>query len=276
MTDSEFPSRGVRVRWLAGGVVELATADRALLYVDAWLWSNGGWDRFGVTRPPGVSDAAAFARYVQQRDAAVVAFLVTHDHRDHIEDLYEALQALDSAGVEVRVVMQSDLARAGLVGAFSDAGLDPASLIVTGGAGINIGGRTTVGPATVTAVPAVHSTLAGHPAIGYIVEVAGTTLYCSGDTDVFGDMRLIGQRYRPDSALLCVGGGPFTMDAEGAALAAELLGVREVVPIHYGHNPMVAGPDAGQRFADEIAKRDLDVRAHVLRPGETVELRVGA
>lgn len=276
MNDTDFPAQGVRVRWLAGGVAELASADRALLYVDAWLWSNGGWDPFGTPRPAEYADAAAFAAYVKQRDAAVVGFLVTHDHRDHIEDLYSALGGLGAAGVEVSVVMQSDLARAGLVGAFADAGLDPASLIVTGGAGINIGGRATVGPATVTAVPAVHSTLAGHPAIGYIVEVAGTTLYCSGDTDAFGDMQLIAQRYRPDSALLCVGGGPFTMDPAGAALATELLGVRQVVPIHYGHNPNVLGPDAGHRFADEVAKRGLDVRTHVLRPGETVELRDGA
>ena len=258
------------MRWLGAGIAELWSADGALLYVDAWLWNNAGWQAFGLERPGDLASPQAFAEAVKARNADTVAFLVTHDHRDHMEDLFEALTALGQAGIAVQVVMQSDLARAGLVQAFQDAGLDPAALIVTGGAGANIGGRVRVGPATVTVVPAVHSTLAGYPAVGYIVSVAGVTLYCSGDTDAFGDMRLVGERYRPDVALLCVGGGPFTMDPAGAALATELLGCSNAVPIHYAHNPNGLGVEAGAQFGDAVRARGTSAQVHVLKPGQAV------
>lgn len=264
------PSAGIEIRWLGAGIAELWTAAGDLLFVDAWLWNNAGWEAFGAQRPASLASPEAFADSVRDRGAEAVAFLVTHDHRDHFQDLFGALTALAAAGVGARVVMQSDLARAGLVDAFTDAGLDPAALIVTGGAGLNIGGRTRIGSATVTTVPAVHSTLAGYPAVGYVVEAAGTSVYCSGDTDVFGDMALIAQRYRPEVAVLCVGGGPFTMDPSGAALATELLGCTEAIPVHYAHNPNVLGTEAGEQFARAVTARGLNVRVHVLRPGDTV------
>src|SRR6476619_3277871 len=52
---------GVKARWLGGGVVELATPDdRQIAFVDAWVWSNAGWERFGVQKPPEYASAAGF------------------------------------------------------------------------------------------------------------------------------------------------------------------------------------------------------------------------
>ena len=68
----------------------------------------------------------------------------------------------------------------------------------------------------------------------------GFRFYHAGDTDVFGDMRLIGELYRPELAMLPIG-GHFTMGPREAALAVELLGVRHVMPIHYGTFPILAG-----------------------------------
>ena len=74
-------------------------------------------------------------------------------------------------------------------------------------------------------------------------------VYSSGDTDVFGDMKLVAELHRPDVAFLPIG-GHYTMGPAGAARAVLLLGVRAVVPIHYGTFPILAGtPD---QLRDEL------------------------
>ena len=81
-------------------------------------------------------------------------------------------------------------------------------------------------------------------------------------------MRLIRELHRPDRALLPIG-GHFTMDPREAALAVELLGVKHVIPIHYGTFPILAGTP-GQLRA-ELAARGLgDVVVHAPAPGESV------
>lgn len=108
----------------------------------------------------------------------------------------------------------------------------------------------------------------GEPA-GFVVELEdGSRIYFAGDTNVFGDMRIIGELYRPDLAILPIG-GHYTMGPREAALAVELLGVREVLPIHYGTFPILAGTPGQLR--DELAARSLgDVVVHALQPGETL------
>lgn len=108
----------------------------------------------------------------------------------------------------------------------------------------------------------------GEPA-GWVVELEdGTRIYFAGDTNVFGDMRLIGELYRPDLAILPIG-GHYTMGPREAALAVELLGVGEVLPIHYGTFPILAGtPD---ELRDELAARGLgNVLVHSPQPGESI------
>jgi L-ascorbate metabolism protein UlaG (beta-lactamase superfamily) len=81
-------------------------------------------------------------------------------------------------------------------------------------------------------------------------------------------MRLIGDLYRPDIAILPIG-GHYTMGPREAALAIELLGVREVLPIHYGTFPILAGTPG--KLRDELAARSLhDVRVHALEPGQSI------
>ena len=68
--DDRWAKRGrtggkLLVRWLGGGVVEIATPDyKQIAYGDAWIWNNAGWDRFGVKKPPEYASAAGFAAYV--------------------------------------------------------------------------------------------------------------------------------------------------------------------------------------------------------------------
>jgi L-ascorbate metabolism protein UlaG (beta-lactamase superfamily) len=108
----------------------------------------------------------------------------------------------------------------------------------------------------------------GEP-VGLIVELEdGYRFYFAGDTDLFGDMRLIAERFRPSMAFLPIG-GHFTMDPAGAAYAVELLGVDAVAPMHYGTFPVLAGtPDA---LRAELARRGLgSVAVHATTPGGTL------
>jgi L-ascorbate metabolism protein UlaG (beta-lactamase superfamily) len=145
--------------------------------------------------------------------------------------------------------------------------------------GMNKGGTVEAAGVKVTMVHADHSAgdiyasaesplYLGEP-VGLIVELEnGFRFYFAGDTDVFGDMRLIGERYKPELALLPIG-GHFTMDPVGAAMAAELLGVRHVLPMHYGTFPILAGTPAQLREA--LAARGASgIEVHEPSPGGSV------
>jgi len=104
-------------------------------------------------------------------------------------------------------------------------------------------------------------------ATGYVVTFEdGLTIYYSGDTSIFGDMRLIGELYAPTIAFLPIG-DLYTMGPEQAAKACELLGVKQVVPMHYGTFPALTGTPA--KLRELVAPRGVQVLE--LRPGETTE-----
>ena len=261
----------IMVRWLGGGVVELATPDyKQMAYIDAWIWNNAGWTRFNVPKPPEYASKDGFVQYVKSKSPQAVLVLLTHDHGDHIGDYFEMLQALNAAGVPVKTGGQSDLQRKGLVPQFKSAGLDPAQIVLNGGGSMNFGGISKHGDMTVHLVPAIHSTLAGYPSAGFIVEIGGVRVYASGDTDLFGDMKLIGERYRPQLGFFCVGDGPYTMGPEDAARACQMTGISQAVPVHYAHNAQVLGIQAGEDFRRAVAAIAPSVKVHVMKPGDSM------
>jgi L-ascorbate metabolism protein UlaG (beta-lactamase superfamily) len=144
--------------------------------------------------------------------------------------------------------------------------------------GCNKGGTLEVRGLNVTLTAADHSAgdwdnaqgtprYLGEPA-GFVIELEDASrIYFAGDTNVFGDMRLIRELYQPDLAILPIG-GHYTMGPREAALAVELLGVGEVMPIHYGTFPILAGtPD---QLRSHLAERGLgSVRIHAPQPGES-------
>lgn len=260
----------VSVRWLGGGVVELATPDyKQIAYCDAWVWNNAGWTRFSVPKPPEYATKEGFAQYVAGKKPEAVFVLLTHDHGDHIGDYFEMLAALSAAGVPVMTTGQSDLLRRGLVEDFKKAGLDPAKIVANSGAAMNFGGTAKHGAMTARLVPAVHSTLHAFPAAGFMLDIGGVRVYVSGDTDLYGDMKLIGERYQPNLALVCVGNGPFTMGPEDAARACRMMGVSHAIPVHFAHNNFVLGTAAGAEFEKALASIAPGVTAVTMKPGET-------
>ena len=81
-------------------------------------------------------------------------------------------------------------------------------------------------------------------------------------------MRYIGELYHPDVALLPIG-GHYTMGPTEAALAVEFLGVGDVIPIHYGTFPILAGTPEALRTA--LAARGLsNVTVHAPAPGGSI------
>ena len=102
-------------------------------------------------------------------------------------------------------------------------------------------------------------------ATGFVVRREDNrTIYFAGDTALFGDMRLIRELYAPEIAFLPIG-DHYTMDPAAAAKACEMLGVRQVVPMHYGTFPALTGsPDDLKKLVEP-----LGVDVLVLKPGET-------
>jgi len=94
---------------------------------------------------------------------------------------------------------------------------------------------------------------------GLVIHMGGTTVYHCGDTGIFGDMRLIGEIYRPDVACVPIG-DRFTMGPALATRAAELIKPRVAIPIHYDTWPPIA--------QDPATFKPEGVEVKVLKPGE--------
>jgi L-ascorbate metabolism protein UlaG (beta-lactamase superfamily) len=134
---------------------------------------------------------------------------------------------------------------------------------------MNFGGVSKHGAMTAHLVPAIHSNLHAYPAAGFMLDIGGMRVYATGDTDLFGDMKMQGERYRPNLAIVCVGDGAFTMGPEDAARACQWSGVSQAIPVHYAHNAQVKGVEAGDEFKRALATTAPGITALVLKPGET-------
>jgi L-ascorbate metabolism protein UlaG (beta-lactamase superfamily) len=108
---------------------------------------------------------------------------------------------------------------------------------------------------------------AANPA-GFIIRFEnGFTLYHAGDTRVFGDMKIIGEIYKPELSLLPIG-CQFSMDPKEATYASKLLGSKYVIPMHYGTFPVLTG--TAEEFV-KLMKEVAQTKVFVLKPGETVQ-----
>ena len=139
----------------------------------------------------------------------------------------------------------------------------------------NKGGSQKVGEFEITMTNAFHSNsiddggarIYGGEAGGYIVRLpGGVNVYHAGDTTLFGDMKLIGELYKPDIACLPIG-DVYTMGPREASYAIQFLGVKHVIPMHYGTFPALTGtPEGLQQECKDIE----GLQIHVLKPGESL------
>ncbi len=244
---------GFRFTWYGHATVHIESESGTSILIDPW---------FGNPMSP------AGPEIIERCDV----MLVTHGHHDHLGAMPGGIKQADSLVIARRTQpVWPAIHELSLWLGAQDTGADIM--------GMNKGGSVEVCGVRVTMVRAEHSAgdwlpdegvpiYLGEPA-GFVVRLEnGRSVYHAGDTALFGDMRLIGEMYRPDVAFLPIG-GHFTMDPPAAARAVELLGVAAVVPIHYGTFPILAGTP--EQLREELERLGLgDVRVIAPEPGAVV------
>ncbi|HIH01735.1 TPA: metal-dependent hydrolase [Thermoplasmata archaeon] len=183
---------------------------------------------------------------------------VTHGHADHLGD---ALDIARRTGAPIASIVEMSMY------------IERCDLESTG---FNLGGTARVKNTAITMVPAFHSSSIGAPGlefsaampVGLVIDTE-KPVYHAGDTCVFSDMKLIGDLYKPEVALLPTGGF-FTMDPKQAALAVSLIRPKVAVPMHYGTwEPIDSDPREFERLVKESTP---DVKVEVMEPGKTLEV----
>ena len=182
--------------------------------------------------------------------------ILTHGHGDHLGDTVE-LAKKNSSLVVANFELAAYLSWQGLKTH-----------------GMHIGGSYQFDFGKVKLTQAFHGTglitenkeiiYCGMPA-GVLFMNEGKTIYHAGDTALFSDMKLIGERHPIDLAFLPIGDN-FTMGPEDAAYAAKLLTAKIVVPIHYNTFPPIK--------QDPLAFVQMleDGNGRILQPGEGIEI----
>ena len=176
--------------------------------------------------------------------------LVSHAHGDHLGDAPMIARHRKAEVVAVPEVL----------GLFDES--------VTGH-GMNIGGSLNLPFGKVRMVRAIHSCgVGGGIACGFVVYMGGLVTYYAGDTALFSDMRLIGQKDHIDFAILPIGDN-YTMGLEDAAMAAQLLNARHIIPVHYNTWSVIEqNPADYKRAVESTGHADV----HIVKPGDEIEL----
>lgn len=231
----------VKVTFLGHAAFKIVSPKGVVIYIDPFLSGN-------PKTPPEL-------KTVEKADL----ILVTHGHGDHVGDTLAIAEKTNA-----RIIAIPELGR----------------YLTRKGAknviGKNKGGTFVSHGIAITMVHALHSSsvtegdqviYTGEPA-GFVIRFEnGFTLYHAGDTGVFGDMKIIGEIYKPELSLLPIG-SHFTMDPREAAYASKLLGSKYVIPMHYGTFPVLTGTT--EEFV-KLMKEAPQTKVLVVKPGETVQ-----
>lgn len=210
-------SQGLKITWLGHATVLIQSAKGTTVLVDPFIENNPKYPK-------------QFAL-----PAKIDYVILTHGHGDHISD---AVPVAKNYGATVVAIYE-------LADYVTKQGVEKTI-------GMNLGGTVEIGDMTASMVDARHSSGAQDKEGTHYVGVAagfvitpkgGPVLYHAGDTHVFGDMRLIGELYKPEVAMLPIG-GYYTMGPKEAALAVQYLGAKTILPLHWGTFPMLTGTPA--------------------------------
>ena len=243
-----------KIHWYGQAAWKIDTPSGGVILIDPWLT---------VPTNPDKNSIAELGK--------VDYILITHGHSDHVGD---ALEIAKKTGAKV-------LAPYGLAYNLVSVLGFPKDQVMTGG---NVGGTIDLpaAGAKVMIVNAIHGSelvppaykaAPGQPAalasgnpVGYVLMIKdGPTIYHTGDTAAYEDMKLIPMFHHIDLMLACIG-GYFTMDPAGAALATQWVNPTHVIPMHFGTYPVLAGTP--EEFRAALAKHNIADKLIVMKPGD--------
>jgi len=225
-------------KWLGHATFLFTTPGGKRVLLDPWITGN-----------PVTPDSA-------KKIGDIDLILLSHGHADHTGD---AVSLGRSSGAQVVAPYELSLW-------LEQKGLKNVT-------GMNPGGALRMLGLEITMVHADHSSSIEEDgrliylgvASGYVLKLEdGLTVYFAGDTAVFGDMKLIGDLHHPQIGFLPIG-DLYTMGPEQAAVACGLLGLKQVVPMHFGTFPALTGTPA--RLRELLAGTSVEVLE--LKPGES-------
>jgi L-ascorbate metabolism protein UlaG (beta-lactamase superfamily) len=180
---------------------------------------------------------------------------LTHGHPDHYGDIVDIAKR---TGAQVVTIME-------IAKELSDAGVENVS-------DPNLGGTIEFDDLWVRLVPAWHTSSTPNGTVslpaGMVIGLGGKVVYHLGDTALFSDLRLVGERNPVDVALMCIG-GHYTMDRHDAVTAAGLVGATTVIPCHYDTFPPVETDS--QAFKADV-EAQTSSKVELLAPGESFSL----
>lgn len=229
--------KGIKLTWLGHATFRIQTPGGKTILVDPWVMGN-----------PACPENEKTVKKVD-------VMLCTHGHFDHIGDAVAIAKQHSPTVVGIPE----------LTGWLEKKGVKNTAMM-------NKGGTQVVGDIRVTMVHADHScgitdgdqVVYGGEACGYVIHFEnGVKIYHAGDTNVFGDMKIIHDLYNPDIAMLPIG-DHFTMSPREAAYAIGLLKPRTVIPMHFATFPVLTGRPS------ELAKLAKDVEICEMKPGQAI------
>jgi len=246
-----------KVHWYGQAAFRIETPSGGVILIDPWL---------KVPTNPDKDSIAKLGR--------VDYILITHGHWDHVGDAVEIAKKtgatlIASYGLQYNLKSvlgypekQATLATGGNVGGTIDLPKAGAKVTIVNA----IHGSELVPPMIKPSGPGQPSAITSGNPVGYVLQINdGPTIYHTGDTDVFTDMKLIAEFFKVDVMLACIG-GHFVMDPVRAAQAVEWVNPKHVVPMHFGTVPLLAGTPA--QFKAALDKRGLGDRMVEMKPGE--------
>lgn len=230
------------ITWLGHSAFVLGLPSGKRILIDPWLGNPNC--------PPAFEKAESLK--------PIDLILVSHGHSDHVGDVIQCARA---TGAPVVCMFEVGLY-------LTDKGLQNVK-------DMGIGGTQRVAGVDITMTASMHSgSIVDGGQIVYLGGAAGfilrapdmPTIYFAGDTGIFGDMKMIAELYKPTIAFLPIG-DLYTMGPDTAAIAAKWLGVKQVVPMHWGTFPVLTGTPQ----ALEAELKDTGIEVLALKPGETAQ-----